>query len=445
LVPQCSSSTHQLYPYQIKAIDHIIANPRCAIFASMGSGKTRIVLEALHHLPKPVLVVAPKRVAKHVWPDEVSKWRPDLSIVCIEGTPKQRKALLQTQADIYTINFEQLQWFEAYAPLFKTIIVDESSKLRGFRLRQGTKSTQALNMIDTAEHFIELTGTPAPQGIIDLYGQLYFLDGGQRLGRTFSAFTSRFFSSIPMPGGYTKLIPLKNSFSMVMDRIKDICLTIDVRDYLDIAEPIHRVIDVALPSDVITQYQLLEQEMITEIGDHTITVTSAAIASNKLLQMTSGCIYDEDGRTIYVHDEKTLALDDVLEEWAHQSVIVVYWFKSTLEKLQKKYPHGKTIDGNISAWNNGQIELMFIHPQSAGHGLNLALGGNVMVFYDLNWNLELYQQVIERIGPTRQKQADLDRPVFIYYLMAKDTIDSRVMKVLRGKMTVQTALLDGLK
>jgi SNF2 family DNA or RNA helicase len=438
-------SSTRLRPYQQKAVEFIVQNKRCAIFASMGSGKTLIALEALRYLPGLVLVVTTKRVAKYVWPDEVKKWRPELSIVCIEGTPYQRFQAIKTPADIYTINFEQLTWFEKHAPQFKTIIVDESSKLRGFRLRQGTKSTTALNNIDLADYFIELTGTPAPQGIIDLYGQLFFLDKGQRLGRTYSAFTSRFFSATTMPGGYQKLTPYKNAFANVMEKIKDVCLTIDVKDHMDIAEPIYNKIDIELPPKVMDQYTAMEQDMISEIGDSVITVTSAAIVSNKLLQMTSGSVYDENGNTIHVHDEKLLALDDVLEEWSHQPVIVVYWFKSSLEKLQKRYPKGKTIDGNIDDWNKGLVDILFIHPQSGGHGLNLAEGGNVMVFYDLTWNLEYHQQVIERIGPTRQKQAGLDRAVFVYYLLAKNTIDSRVVKVLEGKSTVQSALLEGLK
>lgn len=438
-----------LHPYQTQAIQHILTHPRCAIFASMGAGKTRICLEAISQLDDcfPVLIVAPLRVAKYVWPAEVQKWTPYFTIQTIKGTPEQRHEALLSKAHIYTINFENLAWLNntLLGSKFKTIIVDESSKLRGFRLRGGTKSTQALKQLDVATRFIELTGTPAPQGIIDLYGQLFFLDKGERLGKTWQAFTSRFFSSALMPGGYTKLTPYKNAFELATSKIKDITLTIDVKDYIDVAKPVSSIIEVDLPPMAFKKYKELEKEMTSVIKNTEITAVTVAAASNKCLQMTAGFVYDENKIPIDVHASKLEALDDILEEWAHRTVIVVYWFKESLTKLTSRYAQGHVLGDNIDDWNQGKIPLLFIHPQSAGHGLNLAEGGHVMVFYDVNWNLELYQQVIERIGPVRQAQAGFDRPVHLYHLLAKDTIDFKVMKVLEGKATVQTALLDELK
>lgn len=432
-----------LHNYQIQAIQHIQNNPRCAVFASMGSGKTRICLEAITEFP--VLVIAPLRVARDVWPVEAKKWKPSLKCVNVSGIPAKRLQILNSHADIFTINFENLVWLETtkLAAKFKTIIVDESSKLRSFRIQGGTKNTKALKKMDQADRFIELTGTPAPQGLTDLYGQLHFLDGGYRLGRTWNAFTSRFFSSVLMPGGYIKLTPYSNSFNLVTSLIKDLCLTIDVKDHMQIDEPLIRNVSVELPKKALVQYKELEREMVMELEDRAITAATAAIASMKCLQLSSGFIYDE-GEVIDIHDEKLQALDEILEEWSGHPVIVVYWFKATLERLKKRYPKGEELKDS-KRWNEGEIPILFIHPASAGHGLNLAEGGNVMVFVDLNWNLELYLQVIERIGPTRQKQAGLNRAVHIYRIVADNTVDLRVLKVLNGKENVQQALLGDLK
>lgn len=444
----------RLHNYQILAVNHLIKNKRCALFMSMGGGKTLSTLTALDILTLdeevyPVLIVAPLRVAKCVWPVEVLKWFPKLKVNVITGSPKQRHQILNKNADIYTINYENLEWLSLQDNInFKTIVVDESSKLRGFRPRQGTKSTKALHKIDKANRFIELTGTPAPQGLIDLFGQLFFIDGGLRLGRTYSAFISRFFTSHLMPGGWSKITPYPHSFNMVVKLIKDVCLTIDVKDYMPVDEPIVTIIDVELDLKTMNLYKELEQNMLIEIKDLPISATSVAIVSNKCLQVASGAIYDDEKTWHKIHDEKLIALDSILEEWCHRPIIVVYWFKSSLERLKHKFKHGLALDSNpktIDDFNEGKIPLLFIHPQSAGHGLNLAEGSNVIVFFDINWNLELYQQVIERIGPIRQKQAGLNRQVYVYYLLAKNTIDFKVIKVLKDKMSIQDALLNGLQ
>ena len=385
-------SSLPLHVYQQKAIQHIQTHSRCAIFASMGSGKTRICLEAITQFP--VLVVAPLRVAKSVWPDEVNKWKPDKKCVVINGSPQKRLEILNSQADIYTINFENLMWLEktGLASKFETIIVDESSKLRGFRIQRGTKNIAALRRLDKAKQFIELTGTPAPQGIVDLYGQLHFLDNGHRLGRTWQAFTSRFFNSVLMPGGYTKLTPYPKSFNLVTNLIKDICLTIDVKDYMDIDEPIKTVVPVELPEKVMAKYKEFEKEMVLELEKNVVTAMTAAALTNKCLQITSGFVYNEGKDPLKVHEEKLLALDDILEEWSHRPIIVVYWFKESLKLLQSRYPQGKVLTD----------------PK--------------------DWNA-----------------AGLDRAVHLYFLTAKNTIDEKVLKVLDGKATIQSTLLENLK
>ena len=251
-----------------------------------------------------------------------------------------------------------------------------------------------------------------------------------------------------MPGGWSKITPYPHSFDMVVKLIKDVCLTIDVKDYMPVDEPIVTIIDVELDLKTMNLYKELEQNMLIEIKDLPISATSIAIVSNKCLQVASGAIYDDEKTWHKIHDEKLIALDSVLEEWCHRPTIVVYWFKSSLERLKHKFKHGLTLDSNaktIDDFNEGKIPLLFIHPQSAGHGLNLAEGSNVIVFFDINWNLELYQQVIERIGPVRQKQAGLNRQVYVYYLLAKNTIDFKVIKVLKDKMSIQDALLNGLQ
>jgi SNF2 family DNA or RNA helicase len=447
--------TFKPHDYQQEALAHLYKERRAALWMPMGGGKTVTTLTALEALSVvedvyPALVLAPLRVARSTWPDEVQKW-PHLShlrVSVITGTPKQRQKALDTPADIYTTNYDNLVWLRTAlgdAWPFKTVIADEFTRLKSFRLRQGGSRARALGGVahTHVNRFIGLTGTPAPNGVKDLWGQIWFLDKGERLGKTFSAFEQRWFRK-----GYDgySLVPYAHTQTEVEERLKDICLT--VRG-LPVDEPITTPIYVELPPAARAIYTDMETEMFAQIGDEGVEAVNAAVRTQKCLQLANGAAYVDDyGNWEAVHDAKLEALDSVIEEANGAPVLVAYNFKHDLARLQKRYPRGRVLDADpdtIRQWNRGEIGLLFAHPASAGHGLNLADGGNILAFYGVNWNLEEHMQIIERIGPMRQKQAGYDRPVFIYPILASNTVDTLVMYRLTSKKTVQEILLEALK
>jgi SNF2 family DNA or RNA helicase len=450
-------------PYQHAIIEHILDNPRCGVFAGMGMGKTSSTLTALEILevlePGPALVIAPLRVAASTWPDEAKKWQhlEKLKVVAIIGTPKEREAALRQKAHVYTINYENLPWLVEYLGSnwkFSKVVADESTKLKGFRVSQGSKRAKALGKVahKYVERFIELTGTPAPNGLKDLWGQTWFLDRGQRLGTSFNAFTSRWFRSIQVGADRNaiQLVPYDHSQSEIQGKLKDICISLEAKDHFDIDEPIVNVIEIELKGKARTVYDEMENEMFIELSESVeVEAFNAASKTMKCLQIASGALYtDENGAWETIHDLKIQALESIIEEAAGMPVLVSYHWKSDLERLLKAFPQGKQLDKNpktISDWNKGKIPVMFAHPQSAGHGLNLQDGGNILVFFSHWWNLEEFQQIIERIGPTRQAQAGHDRPVFIHHIVAKDTMDSVVMQRRDSKREVQDLLMEAMK
>ena len=453
--------TPRLYQHEI--IDFIVENPRCAIWAGMGLGKTVSTLTALDILeltePGPALVIAPLRVASSTWPDEVAKWEhlTNLRVSAVVGTPEERRAALKRPAEIYATNFDNLPWIvEHYGDKwpFRKVVADESTKLKSFRLRQGGVRAQALARVAhcKVDRFIELTGTPSPNGLQDLWGQAWFLDKGVRLGRSFEAFKARWFQSIQVGSDRhaTRLDPLPFAQEQIEDRLRDLCLSLDARDYFDIAEPIVNVIRVELPAKARRLYRDMEREMFLALECGTeVEAFNAASKTMKCLQLANGAIYtDEAGTWSEVHDVKLQALEDIVEEAAGMPVLVAYHFKSDLARLQRAFPKGRQLDKDpqtIRDWNAGKIPVLFAHPASAGHGLNLQDGGNILAFFGHNWNLEEFQQIIERIGPTRQAQAGHDRPVFIHHIVAADTVDELVMARRESKREVQDLLLEAMK
>lgn len=449
--------------YQHHIIDHIIDVPRCGVWAGMGLGKTVSTLTALTHLELvegvfPTLVIAPLRVAASTWPDEAQKWAhlSSVRVVPIVGSAAQRKAALRTKAEVYTINYENLPWLlETLGNNwpFRRVVCDESTKLKGFRLRQGSKRAQALAKVAHryVDAFVELTGTPSPNGLVDLWGQAWFLDKGVRLGRSFDAFKARWFQSIQVGADRhaVRLEPLPFAQEQIEDRLRDICLSLDARDHFDIDEPIVNVIRVELPPKARALYKQMEKEMFLSIAGTDVEAFNAASRTMKTLQLANGAIYTDDaGNWSEVHDVKLQALEEIIEEAAGMPVLVAYHFKSDLARLQKAFPKGKQLDADpqtLRDWNAGKIPVLFAHPASAGHGLNLQDGGNILVFFAHNWNLEEYQQIIERIGPTRQAQAGHDRPVFIHHIVAHDTVDEMVMARRETKREVQDLLLEAMK
>ena len=455
-------STRQKFtprPYQTLIINHILDGKRVAVWAGMGTGKTVATLSALEILQMvedgPALVIAPLRVATTTWPEEVLKWDhlKGMNVVPIVGTERERIAAVRSPSQVYTTNYEQIVWLVAYWGdkwPYATVVLDESTKVKGFRLRQGGKRAQALGSIahTRIKRLIELTGTPASNGLKDLWGQAWFIDAGTRLGRTFTAFSQRWFR--PDRTGYG-VEPLAIAQVEIQDKLRDVCLTIEAKDWFDLREPIINNIMVKLPLKARKHYKEMEVEMYTALdtGDE-IEAFNAAAKTQKCLQIANGAMYVGDGALAWqeVHTAKLEALESVIEEAAGMPVLVAYNFKSDLARLLKHFPQGKHLDKKpetIKDWNAGRIPVLFAHPASAGHGLNLQDGSNILVFFSVNWNLEEHLQIIERIGPTRQLQSGYDRPVFIHRILARDTVDELVLQRLETKREVQDILMEAMK
>ena len=444
-------------PYQLPIIQAITTIKRVNIFASMGVGKTVSCLTAIHqmYLPGPVLVLAPLRVAVSTWPDEVAKWAhlEDVTISTITGSPAQRKKALAADAMVYTCNYENLPWLvETLGDdwPFAMIIADESTRLKGFRLRAGSKRASALAKVAHSKtpHFVNLTGTPAPNGLIDLWGQCWFIDKGQRLGRTFAAFTGRWFNQQRF-GNFFKLTPHAHSQKEIQTALSGITLSIDAREWFDIKEPVFVPVPVKLPAPVQKLYKQMERDLFIELAGSEVEAMNAAAKTVKCLQIASGAVYLEDGESWEaLHDAKIQALESIIEEAAGAPVLVAYHWRHDLDRLRKAFPQGRALDADpktLRDWNAGRIPLLFAHPASAGHGLNMQDGGNILVFFSLWWDLEQHQQIIERIGPTRQAQAGHDRPVFVYYIVAENTVDALALERLKTKASVQEILLQAMK
>ncbi len=449
----------KLRAYQETAVRKILEFPRCALWCGMGMGKTVSTLTALDALRMtgvgPALVVAPLRVAQSVWPEEAVKWDhlADLKVVTITGSPADRKRALAQRADVYAINYENLVWLADElkgAWPFQIVVADESTRLKGFRTRQGTKRAKALaKMAKTSARFIELTGTPAPNGLLDLWGQAWFLDGGERLGLSYSAFVNRWFWNVGR-GPFPVIVPKPDAAAEIQARLQDICLTLDPRDHFDLREPIHTVVEVDLPPGVRDQYKQLERDLYTEIAGAEIEATSLASKTTKCLQLANGAVYTQpDGaKWAVAHDAKIDALSEIIADAGGAPILVAYQFRSDLARLKKAFPAAQALDKDpktIADWNAGKIPLLLAHPASCGHGLNLQDGGNILVFFGHWWDLEQRQQIIERIGPVRQAQAGHDRPVYLYDLVAKGTIDELVLARHTTKAEVQDLLLGAMK
>lgn len=448
--------------YQNLIINHELDLPRCGVWAGMGTGKTVSTLTSLDILeliePGPTLILAPLRVAASTWPDEAQKWKHlrNIEVSAVVGNVAERRAALRKPANIFTTNYEQLPWLvEELGDKwpFSKVVADESTKLKSFRLRQGSVRARALGKVAHrhVKRFIQLTGTPSPNGLIDLWGQAWFLDKGIRLGRSFDAFKSRWFQSVQVGADRhaVRLDPFPFAQEQIEDRLRDLCLSIDARDWFDIAEPIVNVVRVELPAKARQLYRDMEREMFLQIGDSEVEAFNAASKTMKCLQLANGAIYtDAAGNWSEVHDAKLQALESIIEEAAGMPVLVAYHFKSDLARLLKAFPKGRHLDKDpqtIRDWNAGKIPVLFAHPASAGHGLNLQDGGNILVMFSHDWNLENFQQIVERIGPTRQAQAGYNRPVFIYHIVANDTVDDIVLARRESKREVQDLLLEAMK
>src|SRR5512143_52688 len=438
---------------------HLLNNPRAGLFAPMGFGKTVTVLTALEAADRcgapafPVLVLAPRRVCRNIWPKEVGKWAhlSGIRVATALGTADERIAALRQQADVYCINYENVPWLidlvHEFWP-FRTVVADEAIRLKSFRLRQGAKRAQRLSRVAArTSRWINLTGKPSPNGLIDLWGHVWFLDGGERLGRTMDGFKQRWFRK-KWNSDYG-IEPLPHATDEIAQRLSDICLSLRVEDWFPVDKPQIVDIPVELPKQARKIYRELEKNLYTELLSAPVALFNAASKSIKLLQVANGAAYTDakESKWDVVHDAKIGALESILAEHAGAPLLVAYHFKPDLAQLRKAFPKAAHIDdkGAIDAWNKGLIPLMFLHPQSAGHGLDLQDGGCSLAFYGNWWNQDNYAQVIERIGPVRQWQSGHPRTVWVYRIFAQDTVDEDVLASVDGKGTAEELFMARLR
>lgn len=429
-------------------IDFIYNTPKCAVWAGLGLGKTITTITAITDLIdsisiNTVLIIAPLRVANSVWHIEAKRWEhtKHLKFSIVTGNDKERRTALHKTADVYVINRENVQWLvELYAKKwpFDMIVIDESSS---FKSASSQRFKALKKVLPQTSRIVELTGTPSPNGLIDIWSQIYLLDDGQRLGKSMTAYKQRFFESDYM--GY-KFKPVKSADKIIHKLIDDIVISLNVDDYLEMPERIDTVIKVQLPQNRLDEYKQLEREFLIQINDNDIVAYNAATLAGKLLQYCNGAMYtDELKNWTEIHSAKLDAIDDIIAENSDENLLIAYNFKTDLERLKKRYPDAVVLDNNpdiIKQWNDGNIKMLLAHPASAGHGLNLQHGGSIIVWFGLNWSLELYQQFNGRLY--RQGQT---KPVRIVHIVADGCIDNRVMQAIENKAQTQDELLDAMK
>ncbi|UTG84519.1 DEAD/DEAH box helicase [Bacillus paranthracis] len=444
------------HQYQAYATQRIIDTPFIALLLEMGLGKTVSTLTAIDLLlndyfeASRVLVIAPLRVAEDTWSREVEKWEhlQHLRISKILGSADKRRKALKEDADIYVINRENVEWLVSELGMkwnFDTVVIDELSSFKNPQ----SKRFKALKRIrPRMKRVIGLTGTPAPNSLMDLWSQIYLLDLGERLGKTMTGFRDRYFVPGKRDGHIVyKWNQKKESEDRIYEAIEDIAVSMKSEDWLDLPPRIDRTTSIKLSEKSQKLYDNLERDLLLPFMDADVVAATAAVLSNKLLQMASGAVYDEERGVKEVHDGKLDALEDIVEASQGKPIMLFYNFKHSLEKIQKRFPHARTLrkgkDGNqdIADWNNDEIPLLLLHPKSAGHGLNLQESScQTVVWFDQTWSMEEYQQANARVH--RQGQT---RSVVIQHLVAEGTIDEEVLKALDRKATSQEELMQAVK
>jgi len=438
-----------LHDYQNRAIDFIKEKERCGLFLGMGLGKTTSTLTAISDLQdsfavQKVLVIAPLRVANSTWAQEAEKWDhlKHLKVSVCTGFEKARRSALHREADVYVINRENVVWLvDLYKKKwpFDCVIVDESSSFKNPSAKRFRALKKALPYTN---YMVLLTGTPSPNSLMDLWPQMYLIDFGESLGRTITGYRQRFFEQDFMGYRYT----IRDGCAeKIHNLISDRVISMSAEDYLDLPDRIDLETKVELPAGVMKRYKELEKTLLAELetGEEVEAVSAAALA-NKMLQFSNGAAYhDEHKNWAEIHKEKLDALADIVEDNPDENMLVAYNYRFDLERLQKRFPQAVVLDKEhetIERWNRGEIKMLLAHPASAGHGINLQRGGSMSVWFGLNWSLELYQQFNARLH--RQGQT---KPVRIIHIVAKGTIDERVLMVLKDKDATQASLLNALK
>lgn len=436
--------------YQQQMIEYIDTHPVAALFLDMGLGKTVITLTAIKNLMydsfevKKVLVIAPLRVARDTWPNEIEKWNhlQDLRYSVVVGNQIERQSALKQEVEIYIINRENVTWLiekSGYQFDFDMVIIDE---LSSFKSHAAKRYKSLLKVRPFIERIVGLTGTPSSNGLMDLWAQFRILDKGERLGRFITHYRQRYFDPDQRNGMVIySYKPKPEAEEAIYNQIEDITVSMKAEDYLDMPDFITNEVVVRLSDKERKVYDEMRKEMIVEVKDKEIDAINAASLSNKLLQMASGSVYDEQKESVWLHDRKLDALEDLVEAANGKPLLVVYWFKHDLTRITQRFDVKvlKT-QQDFQDWNKGLIPIALIHPASAGHGLNLQAGGSTLVWFSLTWSLELYQQTNARLYRQGQKES-----VVVHHIITEDTIDEDVMKALRLKDKFQNQLMEAVK
>ena len=439
------------HEYQKRAIDKVVDQTHVGLFLDMGLGKTVITLTAINRLMyeefevSRVLVIAPKRVAEDTWTREHAKWDhlQHLKVSRILGTASQRMNALKADKDVYVIGRDNVVWLVdklgADWP-FDMVVIDE---LSSFKNPQAKRFRALRKVMPRVRRVVGLTGTPSPNGLMDLWAQIYLLDRGERLERTLGAYREKYFRAGARSGYVVyKWLPLKGAEEKIRDRISDICVSMSAADYLKLPERIDNVITVGLTEKELAAYRKMEAEQLLELeGDDMVVALNAAAVMTKLLQIANGSVYTASGAVERIHDAKLEALEEIVDT-TDSPVLVFYSFRHDQSAILGKIKGARILSGpqDIADWNDGKIRVLLAHPASVGYGLNLQDGGHTIVWYGLTWSLELYQQANARLY--RQGQ---QKPVIIHHLIAGGTVDEQVMRALQAKDTSQAALLAALK
>lgn len=448
----------QLHSYQNRGVQHIIDNPFCALFLDMGLGKTVTTLTAIKELMDAciitnALVIAPKKVTQVTWTDEIKNWShlQGLTVSVIDGDVKHRRAAMSKKADIYAVSRDNIVWLVTeYGGIklpYDMVVIDELSSFKNHDSKRFRAMKRVRKFIPRV---VGLTGTPSPNGLIDLFAQMYLIDEGERLGKTITGYRSRFFCPDKRNGDivYTYALrqPAGETEKQISDLISDITISMTAEDYLKMPDKIMLFDTVELPSKVYENYKDFEREQVLELinSDEPITAASAAALSNKLQQYANGAIYDADRKVMPIHDEKLEKLQEIVEAANGAPVLVAYSFIHDLDRIMDALKEYKPVKlekpEQIAQWNEGKIQVLITHPASTGHGLNLQKGGNILVWFGNTWSLELYMQFNARLY--RQGQT---KPVYIHHIVSKGTVDEKIIKALSGKKETQDGLMKSIK
>ena len=438
------------HEYQRYATEYIKSHPIAAVFLSMGLGKTSITLSALMDLLfdefkiHKVLIVAPLRVARTTWPEEIQKWDrlKMLTYSVAVGTEQERLQALSRKADIYIINRENVPWLveKTYFD-FDMLVIDE---LSSFKSWQSKRFKALMKVRPLVKRIVGLTGTPSSNGLMDLFAEFNVLDMGERLGRFIGRYRDTYFLPDKRNGFVVySYKPQADAEERIYKKISDITISMKADNFLKMPELVSTEVSVALSEKEKEIYDRMKKELVLKSDVGEITASNAAALTGKLMQMANGAVYGDDGKIAEIHGRKLDALEDIVESANGNSVLVAYWYKHDLERIMRRFPEAEVIssDEAVAKWNRGDIQLGLIHPAAAGHGLNLQAGGSHLVWFGLTWSLELYQQTNARL----HRQGQKSETVVIQHIVTKGTIESRILKALKRKDTSQEALLEAVK